>query len=53
MLNDVMFIFKLPANLEDQSFTQLYGFTALPLSCFPFIYARLINVFHFTDIITY
>lgn len=37
MLNNVMFIFKLPANLENHSFTQLYCFSALPLSCIPFI----------------
>lgn len=37
MLNNVMFIFKLPAKLENHSFTQLYRFSALPLSYIPFI----------------
>lgn len=53
MLNNVMFIFKLPANLENHSFTQVYRFSALPLSCIPSSYMRLANMSPFTDTTQY
>lgn len=54
MLNHILLIFKLPTNLENHLFTELYCYSALPLLLHPiYLMQRLINISPFTDTIRF